>query len=156
MLLLSFHIGTQQYAVSVKQIIEILPLTSLEPVSRAPVYVAGLLNYRGSSVPVINLCQLTKGQDYNRVLSSRIVLVNYTAKNKKIHPLGLIAEKVTETINIEQHDFTAMGLSLDGMSYLGGVTNSNGNLIQFIEINELLTTQLQATLFNDNKQTNSL
>ncbi len=149
MLLLSFHIGSEQYAVSAKQIIEILPLISLKPIPRAPAYVAGLLDYRGLPVPIIDLCQLTNGHDYNKVLSSRIVLVNYTGNDRQTHPLGLIAEKVTETLNIAEENFSSSGITLEDMPYLGGVANNNSKMIQYIEINELLTQEVQSILFNE-------
>jgi len=155
MLLLSFNLGLEQYAISAKQIIEILPLTSLKSIPKAPVYVAGLLDFRGLPVPVIDLCQLTNDQDYNKVLSSRIVLVNYMDKNFKNHTLGLIAEKVTEMLEIPKEAFSSSGISLKEMSYLGSVTNNEGKMIQYIEINELLTEEVQSMLFSDvseNKQ----
>lgn len=150
MLLLSFHIGSEQYAVSAKQIIEILPLTSIKSIPRAPDYVSGILDYRGLPVPIIDLCQLTNGQDFSKVLSSRIVLVNYTGNDGKVHPLGLIAEKVTETLNIPEENFLSSGISMKDMSYLGGITKNNGKMIQYIEVNELLTEEVQALLFNEN------
>ncbi len=149
MLLLAFHVGEYQFAIAAKQIIEILPLTSFKSISRTPSYVAGLLDYRGRPVATINLCKLNNSKTYNRVLSSRIILVNYTAKNRQIYPLGLIAEKVTETLNIPQQDFVAHGISTDDTAYLGGVSNNDGNLIQYVEINGLLTEELQLMLFND-------
>jgi len=149
MLLLSFNIGAEQYAISAKQIIEILPLTSIKSIPKAPIYIAGLLDFRGLPVPVIDLCQLINRQDYNKVLSSRIVLVNYISKNYKNYTLGLIAEKVTEMLDISEDDFSSSGISVKETSYLGSVTNSDGRMIQYIEVNELLTEEVQSMLFND-------
>ncbi len=153
MLLVSLHIAQHHFVVAAKQIIEILPLTTLKPIARAPIYIAGLLDYRGQPVPVINLCQLNNGINYNKVLSSRIVLVNYTANNRKMYPLGLIAEKVTETICVLKSEFKESGISVDGASYLGDVTHNKGSLIQYVEINELLTEQLETMLFNERCET---
>ncbi len=152
MLLVSLHIAQHHYVVAAKHIIEILPLTTLKSIARTPIYIAGLLDYRGQPVPVINLCQLNNGVDYNKVLSSRIVLVNYTANNRKMYPLGLIAENVTETISVAKSEFQASGISIESAAYLGGVTQNKGSLIQYVEINELLTEQLETMLFNDNRE----
>ncbi len=154
MLLLSFHVAEHQFAIAAKQIIEVLPLTSFKPISRAPNYITGLLDYRGKPVPIINLCELNSNKDYNRVLSSRIILVNYTAKNRKIYPLGFIAEKVTETFDIPKQDFVALGISSEDTAYLGGVSQHDGKLIQYVEINGLLTEELQLMLFNDSDNSN--
>ena len=158
MLLLSFNVGEEKYAISAKQIIEILPLTSLKPIPKSPLYIAGLLDFRGLPVPVIDLCQLTNEQDYNKVLSSRIVLVNYIGKNYKNYTLGLIAEKVTEMLDVTKEEFSSSGITLEETSYLGDVTNHDGGMIQYIEINELLTEDVQCMLFSnitDDKQASS-
>ena len=149
MLLLSFHIGTEQYAVAAKQIIEILPLTRIQSLPQTPDFVVGLLDFRGKLVPVIDLCQLTEGRPYNKVLSSRIVLVNYSVIDSEKHTLGLIAEKVTETLTIPKEQFTASGIKLKATPYLGQVTSKDGRMLQYIEINELLPEEVQATLFQE-------
>ena len=149
MLLLSFHIGNKQYAVAATQIIEILPLTRIQPLPKTPEFVVGLLDFRGKPVPVIDLCQLTEERPYNKVLSSRIVLVNYSAIDSKQHPLGLIAEKVTETFTIPKEQFTESGIKLEAAPYLGRVTKHGNEMLQYIEINELLPEEVQTILFQD-------
>ena len=149
MLLLSFHIGTKQYAVAATQIIEILPLTLFQSLPQTPDFIVGLLDFRGKPVPVIDLCQLTEARPYNKVLSSRIILVNYSAADSNQHPLGLIAEKVTETVTIPTEQFTESGIKLEATPYLGRVTNNDGTMLQYVEINELLPEEVQAMLFQD-------
>jgi hypothetical protein len=56
---------------------------------------------------------------------------------------------VTETKTIPKSEFVTTGISVDALPFLGDVTNENGNMIQFIEINQLLTNELQLMLFND-------
>ena len=152
MLLLSFHIGTEQYAVAAKQIIEILPLTRIQSLPKTPDYIVGLLDFRGQLVPIIDLCQLTEGRPYNKVLSTRILLVKYKGNDLQEHPLGLIAEKVTETITIQAEKFTANGIKLKATPYLGQVTSNNGRMLQYIEINELLPAEVQAILYQDDNR----
>ena len=155
MLLLSFNVGSELYAISAKQIIEILPLTSLKSIPKAPLYVAGLLDFRGLPVPILDLCQLINDKSYNKVLSSRIILVNYIGMNYKNYTLGLIAEKATEMLDISKEDFSLSGITLEETSYLGSITNHEGKMIQYIEIDELLTDEVQGMLFSkasDDKQ----
>ncbi len=147
MLLLTFHIGNDQYAVAARQIIEILPLTRIQPLPKSPDYVSGLLDYRGRPVPVIDLCQLTLSRPFNKVLSSRIILVNYSDQNGDEHALGLIAEKVTETITIPAEQFSDCGVSLTDTPYLGKVTRKDGRMLKYIEINQLLPEAVRALLF---------
>ena len=66
---------------------------------------AGLFNYRGAPVPVIDLSQLTLGRPAARRLSTRIVLVHYPDESGGTHLLGLIAERATQTVRHEPSDF---------------------------------------------------
>lgn len=147
MLLLSFHIGAERYTLTAKDIVEILPLTSLKKIPRAPDFILGLLDYRGTPVPVIDLCQLTEQRSCNKVLSSRIILVNYIDSSNQSHTLGITAEKVTETIDIKRNNFFNSGVTLEEAPYLGAVTNKDESMIQFIEIDRLLPEDVQCILF---------
>lgn len=149
MLLLSFHIGAESYAVTATQIVEVLPLTTVKRIPQAPAFVAGLLDYRGTPVPVIDLCQLSEGRCHNKVLSSRIILVNYENGHQESHILGLIAEKVTETLNPAAGDFNPTGIKVREAPYLGEVINKNGHMIQLIEIGMLLPVGVQTLLFQE-------
>lgn len=80
------------------RIIEVVPLVTLRKIPFSEEYVAGLMNYRGRPVPVIDLCYLTGGRPCAAKYSTRIILVSYPVENKQDAILGLIAEEVTETI----------------------------------------------------------
>ena len=147
MLLLTFSLGSDRYAVDATRVVEILPLATTKKIPRAPEFVIGLLNYRGTPVPVIDLCQLTLGRSYSPVLSTRIVLVAYPVLGGEHKVLGLIAEKVTETFKRSADDFNASGVNLADAPYLGPVLNEQGGMVQIVEVNALLPTDVQAMLF---------
>lgn len=149
MLLLSFYIGTERYALPAKEIIEILPLTGLKNIPRAPEFIIGLLNYRGTPSPVVDLCKLTEQRDCNKVLSSRIIIINYIDAKGQPHTLGITAEKVTETININRNDFQPSGIVVKDAPFLGEIANNDNNMIQFIEIKKLLPEHVQSILFQE-------
>ncbi len=151
MLLLSFYIGSERYTLTAKDVIEILPLSSLKKIPNAPSFIPGLLDYRGTPVPVIDLCQLIEQRSCNKVLSSRIILVNYIDSSNQSHILGVTAEKVTETMDIKRNNFFNSGITLEEAPYLGAVTNKDENMIQFIEIDRLLPEEIQSMLFQEGK-----
>lgn len=155
MLLLSFYIGAERYALPAKDIVEILPLTSLKNIPRAPDFIVGLLNYRGTPSPVIDLCILTEERDCNKVLSSRIIIINYIDAKDQPHKLGITAEKVTETININRSDFESSGIVVKDAPFLGEIANKDNNMIQFIEIKKLLPEHVQSILFQETTKRNN-
>jgi chemotaxis-related protein WspB len=77
MLFLLFQLGRERYALEAGQVAAVLPLLSIKEIPQAPRAVAGLCNYRGTPVPVIDLSELTLGRPAQSRLSTRIVLVHY-------------------------------------------------------------------------------
>src|ERR1700761_3960230 len=107
MLFILFQIGRDRYALPAGSIIEVLPLMNLKRVPCAPVGVAGVLNYRGVPVPVIDLNEMTLAKPAARRLSTRIILVKYPLDAEYPRALGLIAEHATNMIQRSTQDFIA-------------------------------------------------
>jgi chemotaxis-related protein WspB len=76
MLLLTFTAGANRYAVDAAWVVELVPRVELRPVPHAPAFLAGLLEYRGKVVPVIDLGLLLGADPCQDRLSTRIILVN--------------------------------------------------------------------------------
>ncbi len=147
MLFLLFQLGKEYYALEADQVGEVLPLVGMKEIPLSPRGVAGVFNYRGTPVPAIDLSELTLGRPARKRLSTRIILVNYAGENGEKHLLGLIAEKVTETLRREPGDFTPSGITNPAAPYLGPVTTDARGLIQWIKVNELLPATVRDLLF---------
>ena len=149
MLFLIFELGTDRYALDVRQIAEVLPLVEVKQIPRAPQAISGLFAYRGALVPVIDLSQLTLGRPAARRLSTRIVLVHYPDESGRTHLLGLIAEKATQAARHDMSDFSASGLTNPGAAYLGPVATDAHGLLQWIDVRTLLPPSLRDLLFKE-------
>jgi chemotaxis-related protein WspB len=149
MLFILFQIGRDRYALSAGSIIEVLPLMNLKKVPCAPAAVVGVLNYRGTPVPVIDLNEMTVGQPAARRLSTRIILVKYPLDAEHSRVLGLIAEHATNMVQRSIQDFIETGVESEDARYLGRVTNDTGGLIQWIEVERLLTPEVRDVLFRE-------
>ena len=147
MLYLLFHVKDESYAVDVREVIEIIPQVKLRSIPKAPDYVAGLLNYRGESVPVLDLCMLLHNRKCAAVFGSRIVLVNYPDARGAVRVLGLLAEQVTDTLQCEAGEFRPSTLVHTSAPYLREVTTHRDHLVQRVEVSALLATEVQALLF---------
>jgi chemotaxis-related protein WspB len=149
MLFILFQIGRDRYALSASGIIEVLPLINLKRVPCAPAGVAGVLNYHGTPVPVIDLNEMTLAEPAAQRLSTRIILVKYPLEAQHPHPLGLIVEHATNMIRRCTQDFVETGVESENAPYLGRVANDTGGLIQWIEVERLLTPELRDVLFRE-------
>lgn len=147
MLMLLFYIGEDHYAISGKQVVEVISLVKLQKLSQAPKYVAGLLNYRGDIIPVIDLCELLTKNQHSHKFSTRIIIVSYMSAQQTPYLLGLIAEKVTETLNIEESDLNHLRVPVDAPFYLGEIITAQHGMIICVHVESLLSeSQLKLLL----------
>lgn len=140
MLLLLFYVGKERYSLESQRVVEVLPLMTLEKRRQYPDTIAGLFNYRGAIVPVIDLCHLLRGTACRFQLSSRIILVNAAANPQPPAWVGLLAERVLETIHKSDTKGSDVTNSLESLPYLGQMLVDEQGTIQCIQVDSLLQT----------------
>lgn len=138
MLLLVFYVGSSLYAIESAHVVEVIPRLSYRALHQVPEYIAGVFNYRGSIVPVIDLCQLIRGMPSQTHLSTRVMMVSYPRSNGTLHYIGLMAERVIETLDKADSAFKDAGVQEQAASYLGGIMSHKKGLIQRICLEQLL------------------
>jgi chemotaxis-related protein WspB len=151
MLFLLFELGQDRYVLDARQVAEVLPLVGIKQIPQAPPSVAGIFNYRGAPVPVIDMSQLTLGRPAQRRLSTRIVLVHYAGADGRTRLLGLIAERATQTVRREETDFVASGVTNEAAPYLGPVAMDALGALQWLDASTLLPASIRNMLFRQPK-----
>lgn len=147
MLYLLLRMGTERYALDARRIVEVVPMVELKPLPHTQPYVAGLFDYRGTLVPVIDLCRLTTAHHCGAFLTTRIVLVDYPGRDNQNHILGLLAEQVTETVKIKDAEFQSPGIHTPEAPYLDDLVKVGTNMVQRLDITKILPGELQENLF---------
>ncbi|MEI7435407.1 MAG: chemotaxis protein CheW [bacterium] len=149
MLFITFKLGEANYALEARQVIEVVPLVTLRACSGAPAYIAGLANYRGTGVPIVDLGRLVGGVPCAIYLSTRIILTHYEGKGGQQRVIGLLAETVTNTVERAETDFSQSDLVGSGTSCFGKLAVSGTGFIQRIVIARMLPKELEQMLFAD-------
>ena len=147
MLMLVFQLGASRYALDVRGISEVAPYARLEPLARAPAYVAGLFDFRGELVPVIDLCRLVGDVACKAHMTSRIMLVAYRLPGGEQRLLGLLAEQVTETLKLDPASFTDAGVRVDDTPFLGDIARDESGMIRLLRPDQLLSPAVRDLLF---------
>ncbi|WP_455209053.1 chemotaxis protein CheW [Kaarinaea lacus] len=145
---MQFYIDSNRFALPAQDIIAIVPVLSLHDVPRAPEYVAGILNYHGESVPVIDMRALMTGTKAGKRLSTRIAIIRLGLSKSKPRLIGLLAEKLTEVLRIDDSQFKPSGVTNDDTKYLGEVVTDNRGILQRLNVSELLPRDAQKLLFS--------
>ncbi len=149
MLFLLFNIGKDRYVIEASRIVEVAPLVALRSVPQAPKGFAGIMNYRGRPVPVLDLCQLATDFPANERLSTRIIILKHPHATQGERLIGLIAEQVTQILRKDPQEFIDPGFENTGRSYLGPVILDAAGAIQWIDAERLLSEEFRRLVFSD-------
>ena len=146
MLFLLFQLGPDRYALEAGHAVEVIPFVALKQIPHAPRGVAGVFNYRGRPVPAVDLCELTFGRPARELLSTRIIVVNYSDPQGRRQWTGLIVEHATGMIRREPGQFVSAGVELGHAPYLGPVIMDEQGVIQLLHPEHLLTENVRQLL----------
>lgn len=153
MLLVTFTIGDERYAMRADAIVEITPVVRMKQLPLSDAYVAGIFSYRGTPVPVIDLCQLFEQRPSRTRMSTRIILVRHRITSTTSHVLGLIAEQVNGTIRRREDELLPSGVTVADAPFLEGICNDADGLIQLVDHNRFLPDTVLTRLFQSDPVT---
>jgi chemotaxis-related protein WspB len=126
-LMVLFQVGDQQYAMASHHIQEILPAIDLYPIDSPRPDMAGLMNYHGAMIPVLDLNQLMKGRSSHRHFGTRIVLLNQTPNQQQI---AFLAERIIDTLSLDRQNLVDVPQEFDQAPYLGQMILQNESVIR--------------------------
>ena len=151
MLLLLFHLGDERYAIDGTKVVEIIPQVLLRKLYQAPKYVAGVFNYRSKIVPAIDLCYLIGEYPCRHCLSTRIIIVNYPMPDGTTRSLGLMAERVTDTLYKSEEEWMSTEVSSEVAAYFGEMIPEKDGMIQRLRVDKLLSDAQRSWLLPENR-----
>ena len=139
--------GEQVLALNCQVVLEVIPLIHIKAVPQSEKHLAGLIDYRGKLVPVIDLSALLIGRTSKPQLSSRIVLVSISGGAGPAEVLGILAEGVTATSEVEPENLSLISQDIAIKPFLGGVARIEGEMAQEVEVDWILGERLHRALF---------
>ncbi len=93
--MLAFRIGTEEYAVTMAQVREVLTMRDITPVPNTPDPILGVTTLRGVMLPVIDLCKRLGIAPGVRDEKARIIVVSIHDEET-----GLVVDRVTGTVKL--------------------------------------------------------
>jgi purine-binding chemotaxis protein CheW len=136
---LSFTLDNEEYGVDILRVQEI---RSWEPVSRipnVPRYEKGVVNLRGSIVPIIDLREklCIKFTEYTHLT---VVVVLQTSDDNKIRTMGVVVDSVSDVISLDKTKIQSapdFGTKISN-EFINGLTTVNERMVILLDVDKLL------------------
>ncbi|WP_378951871.1 chemotaxis protein CheW [Pelosinus sp. sgz500959] len=140
--LVIFKLGKEEYGVSILQVQEIKRITEITRVPHTPEYIKGVINLRGSVLPVIDLKRRLNLPQQELTENTRIIIV----KVKEIS-VGMIVDAVSEVMTINQENIDSPDVVAGSVSanYLSGVGKLENRLLILLNLEEITGIGQEAT-----------
>jgi purine-binding chemotaxis protein CheW len=132
---LTFVLGDEQYGIEILKVQEIKGYSAVTPIPNTPRYIKGVMNLRGTVVPVIDLRAKfsMEAGEYNKFT----VIIVVTVAEKVI---GLVVDAVSDVLDIpagEMRPAPDLGAGVD-MRFIRGMAKVGDRLTVLLDIDRLL------------------
>lgn len=128
---ITFLIGTEEYGVDILAVREIKAWAEVTLLPNTPAFVRGVINLRGSILPVFDL-RARFGLGLTHPTSRHVIIVVWTGSKL----IGVLVDKVSEIVTLNANDVRAVpeiGFSVDN-EFLIGLAAVNDVLVALINI----------------------
>jgi len=131
----AFKLRDEEYGVSILNVQEIRNLTDITRVPFSADFIKGVINLRGSVLPVIDLKKRLGLAETPYTEDTRIVTVNID----DLH-VGMLVDAVTEVLTIDSKPVDTKKAINDksGSRFLSGIGNVDGRLIIMLNLEEII------------------
>lgn len=141
MLYLLLDAGSDTYAVAISSVEAVVQFAKLKQVPGAPSAIAGILNYHGQPVAVVDCGEMLAGTPSAPRLGTRIALCRMQL-NGVDRLVGLLGENVVRTHSFEEEDFQPPSARSSRPECVGLVAVLNGRLVQRIVPEKTIQTDV--------------
>jgi purine-binding chemotaxis protein CheW len=104
---LSFTLGTELYGVDILRVQEIRSWSAVTRIPKAPPHHLGVLNLRGSIVPIVDL-RLRFGLEYVEFTPLTAIIVLAVESSHGRRELGIVVDSVSDVVGIDSSNFKAV------------------------------------------------
>ena len=139
---LTFKLDEEIFALDVAKVREILEESSITKVPQTPEFMRGVINLRGSVVPVIDL-RLKFGMTRTEKTVNTCIIVVEVQLEDEVIVLGALADSVQEVIEMEPAQIEAaphIGSRLN-TDFIKGMGKVDGRFIMILDIDRVFSSE---------------
>lgn len=152
---LTFKLHDEVFGVDVAQVREILDSVKITKVPQTPDFMCGVINLRGSVVPVVDMNQKFGMNRTERTVNTCIVVVEVKIENENTI-LGALVDSVQEVFELEPQDIEPaprIGTKLN-TDFIKGMGKREDNFIIILDIDKVFSTEELESVINHTAENN--
>ncbi|MBA1335061.1 MAG: Positive regulator of CheA protein activity (CheW) [Firmicutes bacterium] len=134
--LVVFRLGEEEYGMDILGVKEIIRYQKTVKVPDSPDFIEGIINYRDSVVPIMDLNKRFRLTGKGLSDTTRVIIVNMGGKQ-----VGLMVDQVEEVLRINESSIEATPEVVAGVDrqYIRGIGKLEGRLIIILDVERVLT-----------------
>lgn len=125
-----FKLGEEHFAVDTERVQGINDMMVVTKVPKAPSYIKGLINLRGSIKSLVDINLLLDLKSDNK--QENIIILKVQDEE-----IGISVDEVEEVLDVEEKDIQKVEANANSQ-YIKGIINIDGRLLTIIDIDNLL------------------
>lgn len=136
---LTFILSNEEYGVDILRVQEIRGWDGATTIPNAPDYVLGVVNLRGTVVPIIDLRKRFNMENVEFTDETVVVVVKVSHQNGE-RTVGMVVDAVSDVYNVAVGDINMapdVGSKVS-MEFIKGLTTVNNKMIIILNIDELI------------------
>ena len=136
--LVGFRLDNEDYAIAITKIQEIILMKPITRIPQVPDFIEGLINLRGSVIPIVNLRKRFGLPPREIDDETRTIVVNVHEKT-----VGCVVDAVTQVmrINRDQIQPPPLGVMAVNHQYLAGLAKLDDRLMIILDIDKLFQAE---------------
>ncbi|HEY4299736.1 MAG TPA: chemotaxis protein CheW [Candidatus Didemnitutus sp.] len=134
--LVVFTIDERRYALKLETVERIVRVVDIDPLPKAPGIVLGVVNVRGTIMPVVNVRKRFNVPERELELSDELILARAGPR-----ALALVVDAVIGVVELSESEATPAAAILPGLAYVEGVARLEGGLTFIHDLNTFLSLE---------------
>src|SRR5690554_909493 len=144
---LTFSLSKEMFAVGIQRVREIIEYDNVTTVPMMPRFVKGVINLRGSVVPVIDL-SARFGRGVSEIHRRTCIVIIEIEHENTEQELGVVVDAVSEVLDIFSNEIEsppAFGANIRA-DFISGMGKVNGRFVILLNVDKVLAVEEMAML----------
>lgn len=151
---LSFKLGNESFAVHVNDVLNILEMTKITSVPKAPKYLKGVINLRGMVLPVVDARLKFNMEEIDYTTNTCIVVMDLEYNHELVH-VGFIVDQVLEVLELDENQIEpapSLGNNYKA-EFITGMAKVNEDFVMLLNMAKIFSLDEINMLQRENTET---